>query len=57
MRVWIVTSTELGWDCIINVFNADDISREELEERYPRRRAYVVHYGPHRVLSEIETDE
>lgn len=57
MRVWIVTNTELGWDCIVDVFNADDISKEELEARYPRSRAYVVHWGPHKVLSEIETDE
>lgn len=57
MRVWIVTNTELGWDCIVDVFNAADISKEELEARYPRSRAYVVHWGPHRVLTEIETDE
>lgn len=49
MRAWVVTNVELGWDCIIGVFSADDLSREELEERFPRKQAYVVHYGPERV--------
>lgn len=56
MRVWIVTNTDLGWDCIVEVYNADDISREELETRYPRDRSYVVHWGPHKVLSEVEDE-
>jgi len=54
MRVWIVTNTDLGWDCIIGVFSADDFSREELEERFPRRGSYVVHYGPHRIHNDLE---
>lgn len=37
-RVIVVTSVELGWDCIVEVYNADDIGREELEERYPSKR-------------------
>jgi hypothetical protein len=56
MRVWIVTNTEHGWDCIIDVFNANDVSREELEVRYPRRQAYVVHYGPHVVKTEVDDE-
>ncbi|WYN05109.1 RNA ligase [Pseudomonas phage UNO-G1W1] len=54
-RVIVVTSVELGWDCIVEVYNADDIGREELEERYPSKRGYVVHY-PQRVLSEVEEE-
>lgn len=54
-RVIVVTSVELGWDCIIDVFNADDISREELAEAYPSKRGYVIHH-PQRVLSEVEVE-
>lgn len=52
-RVWVVTNVELGWDCIIGVFSADDLSREELEVRFPRSSAYVVHYGPERVHTDL----
>ena len=53
MRVWVVTNVELGWDCIIGVFDANEFSKEELEERFPRKRAYVVHYGPHVVHQDL----
>lgn len=52
--VWVVTSTELGWDCVVGIFNADLVSRQELEEKFPREEAYVVHYGPTMVYTNLE---
>lgn len=53
MRAWIVTNTDLGWDCIIGLFDVNEFSREELEERFPRRQAYVVHYSQYIVHSNL----
>lgn len=53
MRVIVVTHVELGWDCVVAVYNANDISREELEEHYGKGSGYVVHY-PEQLLSEPE---
>lgn len=41
-EVYVVTMPELGWDCVIGVFNADSVSREKLEEVFPEG-IYVVH--------------
>lgn len=43
MRVYVVTSVELGWDCVIAVYNSNDVGEDELEVRYPQKRGYVIH--------------
>lgn len=52
--VWIVTNNELGWDCIVGVFDPELVTKEQLEERFPREYAYVVHYGPTQVHTNLE---
>lgn len=42
-EVTIVTNPELGWDCIVAVFKTDDISKESLEQVFPKDE-YVIHY-------------
>lgn len=54
MRAWVVTDTDLGWDCIVGLFNYDDFTREELEEQFPRRLSYVVHYSPQYIHTSLE---
>ncbi|AMR57427.1 hypothetical protein vB_PsyM_KIL4_0017 [Pseudomonas phage vB_PsyM_KIL4] len=43
-QVYVVTSVELGWDCIVGIFDADEFSREDLQERFPSKQGYVVHW-------------
>lgn len=42
--VYVVTSTELGWDCVIGIFWADSVTHEELEKEFNPEEGYVVHY-------------
>lgn len=41
-KVWVVTSTELGWDCVVAAF-VDSITEEELEAAFPANKGYVIH--------------
>lgn len=40
--VYVVTSTELGWDCVVGVFDEDSVDLEELEETFPESGEYVI---------------
>lgn len=42
MIVRVVTCPELGWDCVVGVFDVNTVSIEELLERFPHKE-YVVH--------------
>lgn len=44
-EVYVVTNTDLGWDCIVGVFKADDVPKAHLEHLFPSDKAYVVHYA------------
>lgn len=39
-KVYVVTDAELGWDCLIGVFDADKFSLEELEEYFKDKYTY-----------------
>lgn len=41
-EVYVVTMPELGWDCVVGVFNADSVSVETLEKTFPESQ-YVIH--------------
>lgn len=41
-KVYVVTNAEHGWDCVIGVFSTDEITLEQLERRFPRKRMYFV---------------
>lgn len=43
-EVYIVTGTELGWECVVGVYDADQISEEDLKERF-REPQYVIHWA------------
>lgn len=34
-NVFVVTGTDLGWDCVVAVYSADDVTLEALEAGYP----------------------
>lgn len=55
-EVFVVTNVELGWDCIVGTFDADEFTREDLQERFPQTRGYVVHYDTqiHKDLGDFE---
>ena len=42
MRVHIITSTELGWDCIVDVVDADLFTEEQVREAYPCRTNIIT---------------
>lgn len=42
-RMWIVTSTELGWDCIVAVYDQTTVTKEQLLVAYPKQDCYVIH--------------
>lgn len=39
MKVYVVTGTELGWDCVVGVFVDEEVARKE----YPDEDSYVIH--------------
>lgn len=41
-EVYVVTNPELGWDCVVGVFNADSLSKECLEAVFPKSE-YQIH--------------
>ena len=43
--VYVVTSTELGWDCVVGVFDEDSVDLEELEETFPESGKYVITFS------------
>ena len=40
-KVFVVTGTELGWDCLVGVYDAEIVSYSQLEKRYPSTE-YVI---------------
>ena len=41
-RVYIVTSRELGWDCIVHCYDPEHITMEELLIEYPIDSEYII---------------
>lgn len=39
MKVYVVTGTELGWDCVVGVYTDEEVARKE----YPNEDSYVIH--------------
>lgn len=44
MEVYVVTNTELGWDCVVGVFDVNTVSEEEILDRFPENPngTYVI---------------
>jgi hypothetical protein len=42
-EVYVVTSTDLGWDCVVDVFDANSVSKESLEEVFDSEDGYIIH--------------
>lgn len=34
-KVYVVICPELGWDCVIGVFDSSEVTQDDLEERFP----------------------
>ena len=43
--VYVVTSTLLGWDCVVAVFDEDSVDLEELENTFPESGEYVITFS------------
>lgn len=43
--VYVVTSTLLGWDCVVGVFDEDSVDLEDLENTFPESREYVITFS------------
>jgi len=44
MDVFVVTGLDLGWDCIVGVFDAKKVTKEQLRERFPETDAVIFEY-------------
>ena len=55
MRITVVTSVELGWDCVVAVYSGE-VSQEWLEKEYPNDRGYVLHDKHLRTKENSECD-
>lgn len=57
-EVYVVTMPELGWDCVVGVFDADSVSLKSLEEVFPEGE-YVIHgeYAPEKDLIDYQEAE
>lgn len=40
-NVFVVTGTDLGWDCVVGAFCAEEVTGEELEAAYPHPE-YII---------------
>lgn len=49
--IWVVTGLELGWDCLVGVYDASVISEEELVAHFGED-SYVIHHK--KIKGEIE---
>lgn len=41
-KVYVVTSLEAGWDCIVDVFDASEVMLEELLLAFPKHAGYSI---------------
>lgn len=41
-KVWVVTCSELGWDCVVAAYDYDRVSEETLRKRYPIEEYYHI---------------
>lgn len=41
MKVFYVTGFELGWDCMIGIFDASKVTEAELKKAYPEDQYYI----------------
>lgn len=57
MKVVIVTSVELGWDCIVAVFKEGDYTQADLEKVFPRKNGYVIFHRDINRLDEFQDEE
>ena len=53
MRVFVVTGLELGWDCVVAVYDMANVSKENLLKQYPQGE-YVISEAA--VETEIEDE-
>lgn len=35
MKVYVVTNPDLGWNCLVGVFDYSSFTKEELESQFP----------------------
>lgn len=42
MKVFVVTNIEFGWDCVVGVFNPENVTREELEEKFSLDAGFLI---------------
>lgn len=40
-RLYVVTGLELGWDCVVKVYDAEHVTYEEVEAEFPSD-SYVI---------------
>lgn len=40
--VFVVTCSELGWDCVVGVYDASKVNINDLKLRYPSKDYYHV---------------
>lgn len=41
-RVWVVTRSDLGWDCVIAIYDYNKVSEDTLHRRYPSSEYHYI---------------
>ena len=42
IEVYVVTSIQVGWDCVVAVLDQNDISMEEAIKKFPENEGYII---------------
>ena len=54
-NVCVITSPELGWDCVIAVYDYDEVSIDDLRKAYPPD-SYVIHINSLNTIENLQDD-
>lgn len=56
-KVFVVTDSELGWDCVVGVFDADLFALEQLKRRFNGHGVVIDERTIETSLDDWEIDE
>lgn len=41
-KVYVVTNPEYGWDCVVGVFSATEVSYEDVQNTFPKEERFAI---------------
>ena len=56
-NVYVITGLDLGWDCVVAIYNKDEVSYEDLVKLYPNDdNGYVIHEKTIDTAEDLQND-